>query len=652
MCDHSLTRSTLHIAFIQTLLSLALIAFNAPLAHSAEQLELETLTFTPDTSFVTLDKQVQYIQDAQHNLTIEDLLTDLTLLWASPTKRTLNFLYSDNVLWLRFSLNNPDTIAANWLLELEWPFIDAITLYKTVNGTLIETHQDGDHATPLSRPIQHRYPLLPVNMDAQETAVFFLKVQSSSSLLLPLTLWHQADFFHHTVNETLLLGMFFGMMTIFAIYNLFSWINARKTRYLSYVAYVLSVMFFQTTINGIGHQYFWTGSIWANDHSLAASVALSFITGALFMDKFLKLKSLHPMIHRTVYILVTTYIGLFLLSFFTTEATLAVFVQPMAIVSCILALMVSIYLVHQGNPSAKYFVTAWFVLALGTCAYTALLAGILPRNTLTQHAQGFGMIIEVIILAFALSSHYRTSHAAHRKAQELNLHFSQELNRTHEELLRVEKKNNELLESRVQQRTQELKKALHELSIVNNQLEQVSITDGLTNLYNRRHFDHWFPSEYRRSQRDKQTLTLLIADIDQFKNINDQFGHLIGDECIRIVSEILSAHCNRATDHVFRYGGEEFVVVLPNTRPAGASKIAESIRQTVMQRTVGYNDTESFSFTLSIGLISKSPSQFENYEQFIELADKALYKAKQSGRNRCCMANDTTAAQGDKLHSI
>lgn len=124
-----------------------------------------------------------------------------------------------------------------------------------------------------------------------------------------------------------------------------------------------------------------------------------------------------------------------------------------------------------------------------------------------------------------------------------------------------------------------------------------------------------------------------MLDIDHFKNINDTYGHLIGDQTIRAVADIIKEHLKRPLDEVARYGGEEFVVLLPNTVLSGAIELAEQIRQAIMDATITVANTE-ITFTISAGVYSAIAEDINNPGLFTDCADKALYHAKQSGRNR------------------
>jgi diguanylate cyclase (GGDEF)-like protein len=184
------------------------------------------------------------------------------------------------------------------------------------------------------------------------------------------------------------------------------------------------------------------------------------------------------------------------------------------------------------------------------------------------------------------------------------------------------------LEHKVKERTLELEKA-------NKELLRLSHIDGLTQIYNRRHFDSTLHSEIQRLQRTSMPISVLICDIDFFKEFNDTYGHLAGDDCIRSVANIIQQYCKRISDIVARYGGDEFGIILPNTGSNEVKTIAESILHGVEREMIPHRTSMAKKFvTLSIGVASLIPDLHTTPSSIIALADKALYESKDSGRNR------------------
>jgi diguanylate cyclase (GGDEF)-like protein/PAS domain S-box-containing protein len=171
-------------------------------------------------------------------------------------------------------------------------------------------------------------------------------------------------------------------------------------------------------------------------------------------------------------------------------------------------------------------------------------------------------------------------------------------------------------------------------------LKALSTLDGLTGLVNRRHFEEYFDREWKRSVRTGKPLSLVMCDIDYFKYYNDTYGHLQGDECLRKVAGALQKAVNRAGDLVARFGGEEFIVVLPETDPEGVVKVAEMLREKVESLKIEHKKSPVSSYlTISLGVATAVPSREDAARELISSADMALYQAKKEGRNRVSFIN-------------
>lgn len=177
---------------------------------------------------------------------------------------------------------------------------------------------------------------------------------------------------------------------------------------------------------------------------------------------------------------------------------------------------------------------------------------------------------------------------------------------------------------------------LHQqLQIANRQLENLALVDQLTQIANRRCFDRTFTLEWYRLMREQSPLSLLLCDIDYFKQYNDTYGHAAGDTCLKVVAQTFKQAVERSTDLVARYGGEEFAVILPHTDTDGAVRVAQKIHEAIQELCFPHIASAVSPYvTLSIGIATVIPSYDLNVLDLIEAADRALYQAKVGGRNR------------------
>jgi diguanylate cyclase (GGDEF)-like protein len=164
-------------------------------------------------------------------------------------------------------------------------------------------------------------------------------------------------------------------------------------------------------------------------------------------------------------------------------------------------------------------------------------------------------------------------------------------------------------------------------------LQHISGLDGLTGITNRRRFDEFFQQEWKRAARECVPISVVFFDVDFFKPFNDTYGHLSGDDCLKRVATCIESTLNRAGDLVARYGGDEFIVVLPGTGAEGALQVAETLRARIESLEIGV--------TISLGVATMQPEQQNSPADLIAAADEALFQAKQTGRNRVYAASST-----------
>ena len=172
-------------------------------------------------------------------------------------------------------------------------------------------------------------------------------------------------------------------------------------------------------------------------------------------------------------------------------------------------------------------------------------------------------------------------------------------------------------------------------------LTEIAFVDGLTQIPNRRRYDEFLDTEWRRAIRQESSLSMILMDIDHFKQFNDTYGHLEGDRCLQEVAAALEKTLHRPADLAARYGGEEFACLLPETDMTGAMHLAEKLRTAIEQLKLPHKSSLTAEYvTISVGVSSVMATTEQTSEDLFKLADKALYTAKETGRNKVVSAND------------
>ncbi|MFT7008859.1 MAG: diguanylate cyclase (GGDEF)-like protein [Colwellia sp.] len=266
----------------------------------------------------------------------------------------------------------------------------------------------------------------------------------------------------------------------------------------------------------------------------------------------------------------------------------------------------------------------------------------LQCNTLLFQGLVIGFVICLLVMLIIAYTFYRKYLIEKKYLKDQLLQAKKDIlfaKNSYQLLSEQQKEGQDLLEERVQERTLELHIALQELEEANRELEQKNTLDELTGLFNRRYYDQKIIAEYRRSKRNLTPLSLIIIDIDHFKTVNDSYGHLAGDQCLVWLSNHLKESLKRSTDMAFRYGGEEFCIILPDTDENGAIALAEALRKIIEHRVCTHKSIE-ISLTISSGVFTYIQQDNIKPEQIFTRADKALYEAKNNGRNEARVYKD------------
>ncbi|MAM89650.1 MAG: hypothetical protein CME36_20315 [unclassified Hahellaceae] len=593
-----------------------------------------------------LDGRVSFLTGAGQDSSLDLVVGQMDLPWQQhESEGALSLRYQQDPAWVRLQIVNEQAVMADYVLEVAWPLIPKLDFYLLTDEGV--RHQMGGQLVDESlQPLAHRTELFPFQLAPGQTGTVYLKVVSDGTILLPLSLWSQADFFEYDSSIDLLLGLFFGAMLVMALYNVSLAVLTRDAAYLSYVLYVLALAAFQANVTGIGGLYIWPDWLEFKLMSYGITSGLGFTTATIFTIQFLELRRNSPWLYRISLAILVFWVAVVLLTPFLSKSLMGAVGFPMGLLSCLFAWTAASYLAFRGHRSALYFVIAWSFLIVGASLYIASMAGIVPRTPITEYAQAIGSLIEVVLLSFALAERINRSNAERVAAQAASLSLASQLARERAEKIEAQDKAfamqvqaTEVLEAKVQERTQAL-------SQMNSELEKASQTDALTGIGNRRYFEAEFARLLKICNRAEQPLTLMFIDADHFKQINDGYGHAVGDECLRQLATSVQQNLCRAGDLLARFGGEEFVVALPMTSPDIALELAEKMRQRVAELAVPVSSAGADEpvgvcrFTVSIGLAGWVPQQHESSDKLLKAADAMVYRAKASGRNRVEVLSD------------
>lgn len=573
----------------------------------------------------SLGEHVVYHVDTDRQIDIGTLLkAPQTIDWTSNEGETPNLGLTSDPVWFALRLHSPESVQR--LLAIAYPPLDQVDIYLARSGEVVSKLRTGDQIPFGSRPIHHRDFVLPVALDGGTEYQLFIRIHTQGALHLPATLWQPEPFLEHTQYSFALQLIFIGFLVALALYNLLLCVVVRDQAYLWYVTYLVSFLLAQVTLRGLGFQYLWPEYPALNNFNLPLLLAISLAAVGFFTHSFLDAKRYSRAWSWVILAVGWTGAALAGLSLVLPYNFLITLLVIAVTAGAGLSFITGCYLWWRGQPLARLYVIAWSVFLLGNVIYNLEKAGILPYSALSEHTVQAGMVIQMLLLSFAL-------------AQRMNLE-RQQRQQAQEEALAIQREANERLEHRVAERTEELRKAYEKL-------KELSQLDGLTQLKNRQFFDQTLELEWRRNTREHRDISLLILDVDHFKRTNDTMGHLCGDACLRYLADICQKCVHRAQDVVARYGGEEFVVLLPCTDLSGAAIVAENIREEIEQGDFRWQG-QTIPLTVSIGVASCIPNQTHAIDWLISRADSALYAAKREGRNRTMVYRETESTEKDE----
>jgi diguanylate cyclase len=565
--------------------------------------------------------QFEVFEDRDGQLTLAQVLQRPAADWA-PAGPNPTYGYSRSTYWFRLTLRNDSPAPQERLLEIQSPLLDWLDIHVLdAAGRAVKHWALGDKRPFAARPLAHRHFVVPLQWQEKSALQLVVRLQSSGSLQLPAHLWTAAAFDRYRDTSLIAHGLYFGSMLAMLAYNLVLLVTVRGGSYFWYVLWVATLSAFAGSLTGLSFQFLWPDATQWNDTSIVVFLPLALGCGALFTRSFLRLANAAPRSAQLSRAMAAAAWILALASFVVPYGLMIRMVVIASLLFIAIGCAIGLMRLRDGFVPARYYLMAWgFVLAGGGVIALARW-GVLPSNPWTDGAAQAGSVVEALLLSLALAARINAERRLREQAQA--------------ETLRTHRQANEQLERRVLERTAELERA-------NRLLHELSQTDGLTGVHNRRHFDAALALESQRASRSAGPLALLLIDIDHFKQINDQHGHAAGDECLKQVARLICRHARRSTDLVARYGGEEFCALMPGVGAAEAAQIAEQIRLHIEQ-SVFDGDGVRLRLTASVGVCTRVPDADGDDQAMLKAADVALYEAKRRGRNRVVLAGEAWA---------
>ncbi len=524
------------------------------------------------------------------------------------------FGFRTGAFWFHARIVNESPDEPRWLLLQEYALSDHVDVYlRYPDGRL--WHQAGGDALPFAaRSIRYRQPNFMLNLPVGQPVDVLVRVESQSSMQVPLWLYTPPAFVELSRDAQLAIGIYYGILLALFVYNLVLWLSLRDASYGWYLLHICGFGLVLFTLNGLGFEYLWPRSTWLADKSVPVSICLAVVGMQQFARTFLELPRRWPPGNWVSLGFIAFFALLGVASFWLPYRISTPIASRMVIFGALWVAAVSVVLLRRGYAPARLLVIAWAMFLVGTMMVALLAFGVLPHNFLTEYGVQIGSALEMLLLSVALGYRY----ASLRNENE-----------------RIVGETNVRLERQVAERTQALTGALAQLEDAHARLRESSRRDNLTGLYTRSHFREAFEQKLGDAQASGRPTTLLMIDLDHFKSINDQYGHLVGDDCLRWAARCIGNALRPYPALVARFGGEEFIVALPGFGLNEAVGVAERLRD-ALRNSPCESRGRAIPLSASIGAHQLLPADdlASSIDAALQAADEALYSAKAGGRNQ------------------
>ncbi|WP_344759508.1 diguanylate cyclase [Luteimonas lutimaris] len=530
------------------------------------------------------------------------------------------FGFRPGAFWFHARVVNRHDIDSRWILVQQYSLSDYIDLYARYPDGRVLHMASGDHRPFSERSIRDRHPNFLFDLPPGQPVDLLVRVESESSMQVPLALMTQTAFAELARDAQFAIGIYYGILLALFFYNLVLWLMLRDSSYFWYLFHLSAFGMVLFTLNGLGFEYLWPNSPWLADKSVPLSICLALIGMQQFARTFLELKTRFPRGNLVSLGLIGFFLLLGVASLWLPYHTSTPIAARAVLVGVLWIAVAGIVVVRRGYVPARLFMLAWSMFLLGTTMFTLIAFGVLPKTFYTEYGVQIGSALEMLLLSVALGNRY----ASLRKENE-----------------RIVGEANQKLERKVAQRTQEVRAALVQLEEAHSRLRDSSRRDGLTGLYNRTYFHDAFEKMLVEGQQARQPVSLLMIDLDHFKGINDRYGHLIGDDCLRFAAQRIGKVLRAHDALLARFGGEEFVVGLSNHDLHDAVEVAESLRRALVESPCS-TQGHGIRISASVGVHTVAPGAVDDIDAALEIADRALYAAKANGRD--CVKTSITAA--------
>ena len=428
-----------------------------PLLANAEKAFL----YTDPTSIVEIDKGIMSLQDKTNSLTIQDILNSKEFI--PVNQKVPNLGVTSSSQWFKITIKNT-TDVSKLLLKVDFPIIDEIEFYSFEDGNM-RIIKMGEYKNFSERKYNDPNYIYDIFLKKNETQTYYLKIKSGEQIMLPISIGTPQKIFESISTKDAVFGIYFGIIIVMFLYNLFLYFTVKDISYLFYVIYIMCVGLTQTFLHGYTFKYLWPNNSWLAIHTMYLLPSFVGIAIAEFAKVFLQVKEHSKILYKGFHIINFIYIICIILAITGNYNISQQMIHINAMLVSLYTLFVGFKIARKGSRPAIFFSIAWFTFLIGVCLFILKDLGILPYNNFTVYAMPAGSAIEVILLSLALADRINILKKEKDESQAQTLKAL----RQNESIITNQ---NIVLERKVEERTKELKITNNELSTALSELKQ------------------------------------------------------------------------------------------------------------------------------------------------------------------------------------
>ncbi|MCG8613914.1 MAG: hypothetical protein MI864_25665, partial [Pseudomonadales bacterium] len=415
-----------------------------------------------------------YFENTDTPKSVQDFTPDFIKHHFKPTPENHSFGFSKNRYWFYTEINIRNLAGSEYherfeaFLEIAYPHLDNLWVYDLsaynsgTQTTIDLMNHLGDRQPHKNRPIASTTYKIPVSLEPDKTLKLLIFVHSTSSIQLPIYLWHPDSLLEQTQNLSLVYGIYFGITVVMALYNLFLGFSIRDISYFYYVGSIVLFALLQATLWGYSFQYFWPEQITFNEKSIPLLTFSVIVVDALFSRAFLQTAKNHRILDRVLLAIAFMNTLAFLAACLFLPYQLAINIAIWsALLLCTVLLYTGIKLWRKGVIQARFYVLAWAVLLIGSVIYGFSIKGVLPINSITLHAAQLGSALEVIFLSFALADRINRMRLEKQEVERSTKLAMEEKNRDLNQILEALRKSNTVKDQFLATISHELRTPMH-----------------------------------------------------------------------------------------------------------------------------------------------------------------------------------------------